>query len=99
MNLSQNLLRCPSLQLLIQGTDSSSNMWTFNNSEEISFPSPELSYDRGPPELNSDTDGESQYDDINLEPEGDEPEDCLDDSKRRNYVLHYIQYIYKKDTF
>lgn len=93
MNLCQNLLRCSSLQLLIQGTDSSSNMWTFNNSEEIYFPSPELSYERGPPELNSDTDGESQYDDINLEPEGDEPEDCSDDSKRRKlcaalYSIH-----------
>lgn len=56
-------------------------MWIFNNLEEIYFLFFELSYERGLFELNSDIDGESQYDDINLEFEGDEFEDCLDDSK------------------
>ena len=67
---------------------------TCNNSEEIYLPSPELSCDHEPPELSRSTDEESRYGDINQEPEEeDEPEDCLDDSKRRKlgaalYSIH-----------
>lgn len=69
-------------------------MWIFNNLEEIYFLFFELSYERGLFELNSDIDGESQYDDINLEFEGDEFEDCLDDSKRRRLcVVLYLIYL------